>query len=209
MLLSLSVFLLFPSAVEWIIPFQHISIYISPISILCRIYWSTMKHHWTIVCSSGYIGSNADLLTDPVASPFWTTEQELGGHEIWTTAWKEDERHSPNQVNHSMRQKLSNLLVCLDLQGICEPNIAKHHQTFWFTLEILGIFFQNNGVFLPFLLLGNALRRWRRSTDALRRGRLREHPGGFDDRGAEGSLLWRQRLGFLGPLGCCWKIPWN
>lgn len=29
--------------------------------------------------AKSYIGSNADLLTDPVASPFWTTEQELGG----------------------------------------------------------------------------------------------------------------------------------
>ena len=27
----------------------------------------------------GYIGGNADLLTDPVASPFWSTEAELGG----------------------------------------------------------------------------------------------------------------------------------
>lgn len=29
--------------------------------------------------AKSYIGSNVDLLTDPIASPFWSTEQELGG----------------------------------------------------------------------------------------------------------------------------------
>ena len=29
--------------------------------------------------AKSYIGGNADLLTDPVASPFWSTEAELGG----------------------------------------------------------------------------------------------------------------------------------